>query len=418
MKKIIAILLCIALAMPMVLTSCNVTDFLDHIQQNSENTTTPTQTTPESTTPPENLPEETPVENAAELYNRALSLLNERKIEEAYDIFLSIKDYADVSEYLSRFSYQYTTVILTNLESNKDISRISTTVYNQYGNELFEVSYYPYSGYSYAYYFEYDENQNLIFLASKSDDWEYKTLYKYDENNRPIWRSSPDGIAKIEYDDRGNVIKRQASYGAVYEYEYDSNNNVVKSTYINEYGEVRYAETFAYDAKGQLIQMTREDNDFVAPFSYVYTYTYDEDGNLLVEDRVLSNGHNSRYEYTYDAGGDLIKKIEKTSSRTVIYTWEYDKNGNEILEKRCFGDGTRDYMRSKIYDEAGNLIKTHYQYGASDEVVGETFYEYDEHGNLLKLSSEYYVIEYSGYTLYYNPYSNLSFDSLDSFIGK
>ena len=87
MKKTIAIVLCIALAAPTVLTSCDITDFLGHIQQNTENATTPTQTTPESTTPPENLPEETPVENAAELYNRALALLNERKIEDVIGFF-------------------------------------------------------------------------------------------------------------------------------------------------------------------------------------------------------------------------------------------------------------------------------------------------------------------------------------------
>jgi hypothetical protein len=75
-------------------------------------------------------------------------------------------------------------------------------------------------------------------------------------------------------------------------------------------------------------------------------------------------------------------------------------------------------MYSQIYDEAGNRIKTHYQYGVSDEVVGETFYEYDEHGNLLKVTSQYSVTEYLGYQLYYNPYSNPSVEFLDNFIGK
>ena len=92
MKKIIAILLCIALAMPTVLTSCNLADFLGNMQLSTESVTTPAETTPESTTPPENLPEETPDEGVEERYKLALALLGERKIEEAYEIFLSIKD--------------------------------------------------------------------------------------------------------------------------------------------------------------------------------------------------------------------------------------------------------------------------------------------------------------------------------------
>lgn len=417
MKKVNAILLCIALAMPLVLTSCHITDPFQGTQQTTENTTTP-ESTPISTTPEEAPPKDTPVETDEELYNRAIALLEEKKIEEAYAIFLTIQNYADVGEYLSRFSYKYTTEILTHLQSSMDLSQISTTAYNQYGNPLFDVSYYPVSGYIYAYYFEYDENQNLILRAGKSDDWEYETLYKYDAYNRPIWRSSPEGVAKIEYDDKGNVIKRVASYGSMYEYEYDSNNNLLKRTYTDECGNLVSTETFAYDEKGQLIQKIYESNGFEDQWSIVYTYTYDKNGNLLVDDRVQSIGYHTRYEYTYDEGGAPIKKTEYTPNGTYYYVWEYDKAGNEILEKRSFADGTRDYMYSQIYDEAGNRIKTHYQYGVSDEVVGETFYEYDEHGNLLKVTSEYSVTEYSGYKLYYNPYSNPSAEFLDNFIGK
>lgn len=416
MKKLFVLSICVLLTLSMALTSCDFAALFDG--EASETDTTTETPTAENTTPASNPPKDTPVETDEKLYNNALTLLGEGKIEDAYAIFLTIEDYADVSEYLSRFSYKYTTEMLTYLQSSTNLNRISTTVYNQHGNALFDVSYYPNSGYIYAYYFEYDQNENLISCASKSDDWEYDTLYKYDEYNRPIWRSSPDGISKIEYDARGNVIKRVASYGAILEYEYDSNNNVLKATYTDEFGNVSYVETFEYDAKGQLIKETYEDNDFENPLSIVHTYTYDENGNLLVEETVNSSGYHSVDEYQYDASGDLIEKIERTPYGTYHYLWEYDKAGNEILEKRSFADGTRDYMRSKVYDEAGNLIKTHYQYGISDEVVGEVFYEYDEHGNLLKVTGDYSITEYSGYKLYYNPHSNLSVDFLDSFIGK
>jgi hypothetical protein len=66
------------------------------------------------------------------------------------------------------------------------------------------------------------------------------------------------------------------------------------------------------------------------------------------------------------------------------------------------------------YDEAGNCIKKVY------ESRGETYVtlsEYDENGNLLKTETEEYVIEFSGYRLYYNPYP-VMIDELNQFIGK
>ena len=158
MKKLFTFGLCVLLALSMALSSCDFAGLFDGETSETVNTTetptteTPTTETPttENTTPVEEPPQNVPTETDEERYNNALTLLGEGKIEDAYVIFLTIKDYADVSEYLSRFSYKYTTEILTYLQSSTDLSQISTTVYNQYGNPLFDVSYDPVSGYIYA----------------------------------------------------------------------------------------------------------------------------------------------------------------------------------------------------------------------------------------------------------------------------
>ena len=411
MKRKIVFWLCVLLVLPMVLLGCNS-------NKNGDAVTTP-ESTPISTTPSDNPPTGTPVESDEELYNRAIALLEEKKIEEAYAIFLTIKDYADVSEYLSRFSYKYTTKVLTSSRVSTNLECVSTTVYNQYGNPLFDASYYPNSDSFFVYGFKYDTNENLVSCASKSNNWQREILYQYDEYNRPIRRTSPEGISEIEYDARGNVIKRVTSYGSILEYEYDSNNKLLKITYTDELGTVSYVQTFVYDAKGQLIKETYEDKELENPLSIVHTYTYDENGNLLVEEQVNSSGYRSVDEYQYDANGNLIKKTERTSHSTIIYIWEYDKEGNAILEKRLFGDGRISHIINKTYDEAGNLIvKQVYEDNGLYEHTHETLYEYDEHGNLLKIIGESSTTEYSGYQLYYNPYSSLTVDFLDSFIGK
>ena len=96
------------------------------------------------------------------------------------------------------------------------------------------------------------------------------------------------------------------------------------------------------------------------------------------------------------------------------YYWEYDEDGNVTKEIHELSDRSIDYIRTYTYDEAGNCIKKVY------ESRGETYVtlsEYDENGNLLKTETEEYVIEFSGYRLYYNPYP-VMIDELNQFIGK
>lgn len=418
MRKIIAILLCIALAMPTVLTSCNTTDNLNNTQPSTEGTTTLAETTPESTTPPENLPEETPVENAAELYNRALALLNERKIEEAYDIFLGIKDYADVSEYLSRFSYQYTTKIhyYNERASKNDVYASFISTRDQYGRPLDELAFYPSheekSVHTYSY--RYDSNQNLVEYVSDDEYGLLTTYYGYDEENRPIWRYyEPEGLSTVEYDAAGNVIKRFSEYtGTTEEYEYDANNNLIKTTYSYD-EEITLIVYNEYNSRGELIKTTKD----LFPGQTVITYTYDENGNLFVRDTLQDNGINIRDEYEYDENNNCTKATYYRSSwggSCNIYYWEYDEHGNMTRETHKREDGTVYYVCTYTYDEKGNWTQ---KITEMDGDTYQTIQEYDANGNVLKSIGDFVTTEYSGWRLYYNPYP-IMVEELNQFIGK
>ena len=413
MKKLFTLSLCVLLALSMVLSGCNFFKTPESTSATEGNTdTTPETPTTENTTPIENTPQDTPIESNEDLYNRAIALLEEKKIEEAYAIFLTIEDYADVSEYLSRFSYKYTTKIVLNNYPNKSEVGVVVAFYDQYGKPLEELYCHPDKSRDDRFSYQYDENQNLVKYTSNDEYGEHSIVYGYDEANRPIWRLSDEGLSTVEYDDAGNVIKRVSEYtGTTAEYEYDSNNNLIKTTYSND-GETTLIEYNEYNEKGELIKKTQD----LCPGQTVTTYTYDENGNLLVCDKVQDNGLNSRDEHEYDQYGNCTKSTYHSAwdDTYTCYYREYDESGNITKETHERSDGSIDYVYRYTYDQKGNCIKKVYE---KDGEVYETVQEYDANGNLLKVETESYIIEYSGWRLYYNPYP-VMIDGLNQFIGK
>ena len=64
-------------------------------------------------------------------YNEAMALLEQGKLEEAYTIFLTLKDYKDVMEHLSCLSFKY--------KQKVDAGRLDTYYeYDEYGKITYE----------------------------------------------------------------------------------------------------------------------------------------------------------------------------------------------------------------------------------------------------------------------------------------
>lgn len=82
----------------------------------------------------------------------------------------------------------------------------------------------------YERFTEYDNNSNLIHFNDIANNNEY--FRKYDENNRCILTSYPNGeYIKFEYDSKGNLIKDIDDNGniTIYENKYDSIKDYDKS---------------------------------------------------------------------------------------------------------------------------------------------------------------------------------------------
>lgn len=155
-----------------------------------------------------------------------------------------------------------------------------------------------------------------------------KIIYTFNERG--------DVIYNIEYDATGRQI-------STWEYEYYYQNNEVKMKYNGkdeeeELGVENYISTENY---------------------YRYDYKYDKEGNIIEETEYLLGDKDPRIiiEYKYDKKNNtIIKKSEKYSnSKYILYTYTYNNQGNivkEVIEEK--GEQTK--IINYEYDERGNII--------------------------------------------------------------
>ena len=372
MKKLLAFWLCVLLVLSVALTGCNG-------GKNGDVVTTPEttfNTTPTQTTPIENLPEVTPVESDEVRYNRALALLNDGKIEEAYDIFLSIKNYADVPTYLSYFTFQADEHTYQTFDPKYGTHSIYRYQYDECGRNTITESLNVKSGGTVIYFDQYDANGLLVQTGNiNADGTTYGvTTYEYDEKGRPIRQEGPlgilGGVTVLEYDEDGNIIKVIGPDGDVCERIYDTDGNIIEELYTGARGDMRKT-VYEYNSHGDLVKRTTENE------VDVYEYEYDEQGNKIKF--VYDGGWD---EWEYDNNGNKTKDaIYHAANDFVIFYFTYDENGNMTEYRREDETGITGYMHT-TYDAYGNELERR---------------DTDKNGNLTSISI------YKGYKLYYNP---------------
>jgi len=182
--------------------------------------------------------------------------------------------------------------------------------------------------------------------------------------------------------------------------------------------EIEYQNTF--DEKGNLILQEQYAEGILVT---VNEYTYDKDGNRLSQ--ALKNPSNSSTNIlTWDANGNLLRTesiIDAVGERPASHSWKdytYDENGKEIKSVNYYNNGDDCMTAITEYDTQGRKVKqtstntldglespnSVREYTYDGNTVTETAYEadgkvgftatstYDDAGNLL--SSET-VTEYS-----------------------
>lgn len=221
--------------------------------------------------------------------------------------------------------------------------------------------------------------------------------FVYDAKEK-LWRYKGFwGIVRkeVEIDHQGRMLKYveydtlcKVEEWSQYQYEYDKKGKLLEVTEYNPYGATICTE-YTYNNKDQLIEYERT----YAKSDTVETteYEYDKSGKVVRTVTKAEEGKEYKFEvehsYEYDKSGKVVKaeKKEKEGELISYREFEYDRDGNVSKEEQCtaFEDGNS--IRNIEWDTQGRLKKEVYE---SPWDRGDSEYEYDEHGNQIKVVSE------------------------------
>ena len=297
--------------------------------------------------------------------------------------------------------------------------------------------------------YTYKDNTVLpIETREKGDIGDIVTLYAYDEEDRLVKLTDPNGnITEYEYDIIGNLTSETNAEGVSVYYDYDISENVIIETrpggavikydytadgsvdsireeasgivlasaeydeymrLVREYdAEGNFAE-YEYDKDGRVSKVTLFDKAGKELLSSESEYDEANANGTLVKITDRAKGESIVTEYLSDLYGNLTERKEYAGTDVRTYAFEYDYAGNNICATLPSGKET-----VYTYDGFGNIlsntfgeIKSTYEYDRLGNVIRETngedesvYYEYDLFGRLEKVLTPYGENDYSE-TLY------------------
>ena len=296
-----------------------------------------------------------------QLYAEALTKLAEGDLYGAYDIFLCISDYVDVSDYLDDFMFQ--------METSQYGDHTNSYEYDSYGRRTAVKTVYADGSADRPHFYRYDENGYLIYVKNR----EGITLYEYDTMGRPIKQTGPYGVVTLQYDNNGNITQ-SVGWGYIQENKYDASGNRIENVLKIDSGLYLQTTVYEYNAHGDLIKEILYETGGAVFVRIDRQFEYDERGNKI---RCINNETNRiTNEWEYDEQGNIIKFASYyKNSAPIIFCYEYDEDGREIEQRRLEGDVTRSHTRFE-YDVYGNLLKQTIHYFNSeekDDVWGYTY---------------------------------------------
>ena len=274
--------------------------------------------------------------------------------------------------------------------------------YTSDGKEVCKQSY-GYGGKLISVFTEYNNDGTVHRVSeptfsSNAENWE--TEYIYDNYQRPIKISKPDGVTTIQYNGRTTVttspttITEQTITAEGWKESVVTNGKRVNYTYYPT-GLVKTATpeggktiTLEYDQQGNRTILIDPDAGTVLD-------SYNAFGDILSSERTISDGRRVKTTYTYNDNGLLVQK----NIGGDIIRYEYD--GSNRLQRKDYGaahsveykyDGFDRVTETKeIIEGNEHLFKTKYDfYGRVTEEKFPTNYavtnHYDDYGYLTSQS--------------------------------
>jgi RHS repeat-associated protein len=230
--------------------------------------------------------------------------------------------------------------------------------------------------------YAYDEQGRLFYVEedhSLGDQEEEEQEYNFGWLKRYI-SYYPDGRCK-EIRHCGTLFAPLQGY--VFTYAYDENGNVTKTT-----TGTNNIDTYEYDPDNRLIKWS---NNGIAKETYAYdnagnlltkgsnTYTYNNANEITNQGFTYDDNGNmtsdGTYNYTYDAENQLIQ-VNRCSDNSLVATYAYNHNG---------------LRRSKTVYTSGQAVVTNFHWDAFGNMVRESDangntkrqYYYDPYGSLI-----------------------------------
>ena len=153
------------------------------------------------------------------------------------------------------------------------------------------------------------------------------------------------------------------------------------------YGKLEYKQlNYFDDISGRLFQRQAIVYEKGKTMVCDYTYTYNEDGNLMTVSTKCDDDPNSiETMYEYESSGKLIKESYFQNNKLLTYTiFEYDPQGYKIKETVYnFNDDEAGSIKF-TYDSKGQLVSETEIENLEPQKKTEYTYTYDEQGKLQK----------------------------------
>jgi YD repeat-containing protein len=235
--------------------------------------------------------------------------------------------------------------------------------------------------------YDYDDHDNL---TQVTDAKGHRTIFTFNDLGDRMAQDSPDsGLTSYTYDKAGNLTSKTNANEITVTYAYDDLNRLVQINYPDAADNV----TFGYDeqdnGKGRLTSMSDPSGD--------YAYTYDADGNLSAEERII-DGRIYTTAYQYDPTGILIG-ITYPNGRQVDY--QLDPIGRVKKVTTTFGGVTSVVADNLTYlpfgpltgYDAGGTIRIDQAYDSRFRLTGinagtlmNRDYAFDPVGNVTRIT--------------------------------
>ena len=341
------------------------------------------------------------------LYQKAEDLFNKKEWDRSRELYILLSDYQDSKEKANECLFQKATALRDNKEWDASIAVLEEIKAYGNANELILENQYDHAK-------EDLESKNYINALKRFHDLGY---YK---DSRKYW----DGV-DIIYD---KCIKDDPKNGKVTVVcEYNDNDKPTKISYstdsseqteLREYDEENrclsyanyitvpiwgiiqyYTEEVKYNENGKIGTQTNNENGSQVTMDYhysenrldevIYTYSddskmicsyyYDQDGNVIKEERRIENEENPYYILTneYDEKGNKILMVEENieSGLKSSETYKYDDLG--FLSELTNTD-TTGLTKKYIYKRNSIGTVTSYSMEDTDGYSEECEYSFDE----------------------------------------